>query len=115
MTQLLSPGLAAAVNTGDKPASVTPAADVYALAGALDPHHRNLAAGPPGRGNQREGLHPHELGQHIRAGRVPVTADRAWADLLLPLLIACFTTAATADRWGATPSTTPAAPDPATA
>lgn len=91
VTHLLSPELAAAIITGDKPVAVTPAADVYALAGTI----WTCATGRWPLDYQAAGISPktcspHELRQHIATGRVPVTADRPWPDLqnvLLPVLL----------------------------
>ncbi|WP_030299070.1 hypothetical protein [Streptomyces katrae] len=91
MTHLLSPELAAAIITGDKPVVVTPAADVYALAGTLWacatgtwPLDYQAAAIDP------QTCTPHELRQHIATGRVPVPANLPWPELqevLLPVLL----------------------------
>ncbi|MFG2978738.1 hypothetical protein ACGFYY_37850 [Streptomyces sp. NPDC048331] len=91
MTHLLSPELAAAVTTGDKPVVVTPTADVYALAGTI----WTCATGTWPLDYQAAGIHPkactpHELRQHIATGRIPVAADRPWPGLqnvLLPALM----------------------------
>ncbi|MFF1497170.1 hypothetical protein [Streptomyces sp. NPDC058304] len=91
MTHLLSPELAAAIITGDKPVAVTPAADVYALAGTI----WTCTTGRWPLDYQAAGINPkactpHELRQHIATGHVPVTAERPWPelqDVLLPVLL----------------------------
>ncbi|MEU3408914.1 hypothetical protein ABZ766_33895 [Streptomyces sp. NPDC006670] len=91
MTHLLSPELAAAIVTGDKPVVVTPAADVYALAGVI----WACATGRWPLAYEAAGIDPkaatpHDLRRHIATGRIPVTADRPWPalqDVLLPVLL----------------------------
>lgn len=90
MTHLLSPELAAAIITGDKPVVVTPAAEVYALAGTI--WTCTTGTWPldyRGAGIDSKACTPHELRQHIATGRIPVATARPWPelqDVLLPVL-----------------------------
>ncbi|MFF5448592.1 hypothetical protein [Streptomyces sp. NPDC012888] len=91
ITHLLSPELAAAVLTGDKPVVVTPAAEVYALAGVV----WTCATGTWPLDYEAAGIDPKACGpgdlrRYIATGRVPVTAHRPWPrlqDVLLPVLL----------------------------
>ncbi|MEU9376488.1 hypothetical protein AB0D94_22310 [Streptomyces sp. NPDC048255] len=106
MTHLLSPELAAAIVTGDKPVVVTPAAEIYALAGTI----WTCATGTWPLDYKTAGIDPkastpHELRRHIATGRIPVQAGRPWPDLqdvLLPVLLDDPTNRPTAEELGTT-------------
>ncbi|MEU9083367.1 hypothetical protein [Streptomyces sp. NPDC048357] len=106
MTHLLSPELAAAIVTGDKPVAVTEAAEVYALAGVI--WTRATGTWPldyQAAGIDPKATAPHELRRRIATGRSPVAADRPWPelqDVLLPVLLDDPANRPTADELGKT-------------